>query len=69
MRNKKRAVMPKPKLKREAQKTYGSGPMEGWFYENAKSIDVYVRDRVRKVTLTCRIPRKLLVDWIRRTET
>lgn len=37
-----------------------------WWYENEQSIDVYVeRDGV---TLACKIPRRYLMHWIKRTE-
>lgn len=39
---------------------------EAWFYENKGSVDVYVRHR--GVTISCRIRRALLADWIKRTE-
>ena len=45
-----------------------SGKADGWFYENAKSIDVYLRDVNSGVTVSCRIRRGVLADWIKRTE-
>lgn len=41
--------------------------VEGWWYENAKSIDVYLRDRVGGRTLKGRIRRAALEAWLQRS--
>lgn len=42
---------------------------QGWWYENRGSIEIYLRDDSAKTTLYGKIPRALLVDWIKRTAT
>lgn len=42
-----------------------------WFYENKGSIDVYIRVQggaTASATTSCRIPRKLLEDYLRRSK-
>jgi hypothetical protein len=41
---------------------------EAWWYEDAKGIDVYIRDPIKCVTVSCRIPRRTLLDWLERTK-
>jgi len=41
---------------------------EAWWYENAKSIDVYIRDSRIPTTLAVRIPRKTLKAWLEKTK-
>ena len=55
-------------IKRSARKVVKRSGREAWFYENAKSIDVYIRDPERGQTFMTRIPRAMLADWIKRTE-
>lgn len=41
---------------------------EGWWYEAGKSIEVYLRDKSLRFTLSGRIDRATLLDWIERTK-
>ena len=41
---------------------------QAWFYENAKSIDVYISRARGENAVVCRISRAKLLDWIKRTE-
>jgi hypothetical protein len=61
--------MKRPKLYGTSRKKgiRTSGCYEAWFYENAKSIDVYLCQETGG-SLYCRIPRALLADWIERTK-
>lgn len=49
--------------------TNAPASVDGWWYENAKSIDVYLHDRVEKKTFHARIKRKDLEAWLKRTKT
>ena len=42
--------------------------VQGWWYENGRSIDVYLSDRTGKQTLTGTIQRADLAAWLKRTE-
>ena len=57
-------------LRRSAQKArpHKNHGDAAWWYENAKSIDVYIRDKAAGKTLVARINRQLLKDWLERTE-
>ena len=49
-------------------KRSNNGAIEAWFYENPKSIDIYVR-RENQDAISCRISRDQLEDWLKRTRT
>ena len=53
---------------RPAGRHLSGGATEAWWYENAKSVDVFVRLADGGVG-GCRIPRAQLADWLKRTET
>lgn len=60
------------KLSRQPHKAKAHGSKdtkrEAWWYENAKSIDVYVYDpTVQGGSRSCRIRRAELEDWLKRT--
>lgn len=38
-----------------------------WFYENPRSIEVYIR-KAGQLTVACRITRAQLADWLLRTK-
>lgn len=40
---------------------------KAWWYEDKKSIAIHIRSEAGQV-FSCRIPRKFLVDWIKRSE-
>ena len=42
--------------------------VEAWWYEDKDSIDVYVYDNVRKLTLRCEISRASLLSYINRSK-
>lgn len=55
------------KVKLSPQKAKPQKPAsDAWWYENRNSIDVLIDDR--GVVASCRINRKALADWLRRTE-
>lgn len=41
--------------------------VQGWWYGNSNSIEVFLRDDDGKLTICGRIPRAQLVAWIDRT--
>ena len=56
------------KLKKQAQYvSTNRGCDTAWFYENAKSIDVYCH-RAAKPSRWCRIPREMLASYIKRSK-
>jgi len=46
--------------------TPGSSADEAWFYENRRSIEIYVKRG--NVIVSAKVPRQKLADWIKRTE-
>jgi hypothetical protein len=54
------------KLNRNPHKATPIHGKEAWWYENKQSIDVYVDSE--GVTLACRIPRRYIESWLKRTE-
>lgn len=42
--------------------------VQGWYYENARSIEVYLRDDTGKLTMSGRISRAQIAAWLKRTE-
>jgi hypothetical protein len=56
------------KLKLSAsKKVVRTGCLDAWWYENKRSIDVYVEAYGTRQITHCRIPRAALVDYIRRS--
>lgn len=45
----------------------GHNADEAWFYENPRSIEVYIR-KIGQQTVSCRITREQLKDWLLRTD-
>lgn len=54
-------------LKGAAQKVMLTGCVNGHWYENRRSIDVYVQPMGSTQIAHCRIRRSLLEDWLKRT--
>ena len=57
------------KLKRESSTTKvldATLAKDAWWYENAKSIDVFIQKKEGGV-VSCRIKRSKLDDWLKRT--
>lgn len=59
----------RPKKVIRVNSSKGVVNVQGWWYENAGSIEVYLRDNDGKHTLTGRIRRADLADWLTRTRT
>ena len=59
--------MSKPRIKPHTARCHDGSATEAWWYENAKSIDVYTY-HPEKGGMACRIHRKAIEDWLRRTE-
>ena len=56
------------KIKRSSQKVKPTRGEDAWFYEAAKSIEVFIYPGPGQDSFSCRIPRDLLADYVQRTE-
>jgi hypothetical protein len=55
-------------LVNSAHKGHAHGAVESWWYENPRSIDVYIRSLPDGHTLACRIPRGQIESWLARAK-
>lgn len=53
-------------IKREPQTAKIRQGKEAWWYENKNSIDVVIQGKDSAIVM-CRIPRRKLADWIKRS--
>lgn len=60
--------MKRPKLSRAPVKARTFGAGEAWYYENAKSIDLYMDHPSGVGVIRCRLSRARLADWVARTK-
>jgi hypothetical protein len=58
----------KPKKIRRLYCSDATASMSAWWYENDRSIDIFMRNATRGETMQGRIPRAQIVAWIKRTE-